>query len=150
MENVKSNQHSAQSTTTSSLPRLLIVDDEKDILQVCKSSLSGSFQVTTFSDPAEALDYFRTHSSQFEMILTDIRMPKLNGFQLAKRIRELNATVPILFMTAFNIYPTEFQTDYPTAKKDDFIQKPNGLMQLKVTLFQCLPPPAGKGKDRNV
>lgn len=130
----KDNQQGEQLST--SLPLLLIVDDEKDILEVCKMSLSGSFEVTTFSDPAEALDYFRTHSSQFDLVLTDIRMPKLNGFQLARQIGSLNSNIPILFMTAFNIYPTEYQTDFPAADKDEFVQKPDGLLEVKARLFE--------------
>lgn len=136
MSSLKNNQQGEQ--LSSLLPRLLIVDDEKDILEVCKMSLAGTFEVTTFSDPMEALDYFRTHSSQFDLVLTDIRIPKLNGFQLARQINSLNSNVPILFMTAFNIYPTEYQADFPNADKNKFVQKPNGLLELKTKLFQCM------------
>lgn len=122
------------------LPRLLIVDDEKDIVDICGMSLSDNFQIKGFSDSSEALDYFRTHSSQFDLVLTDIRMPKLNGFQLAKGIRSLRADIPILFMTAFNIYPSEYQIDYPSADERKFIDKPSGLLQLKETLIQAVTP----------
>lgn len=59
-----------------SLPRLLLVDDEPDILAVCNMSLSESFDIMTFSDPRETLDYFKSHSSMYDLVLTDIKMLK--------------------------------------------------------------------------
>lgn len=68
----KKKQPAGQLST--SLPRLLLVDDEPDILAVCNMSLSESFDIMTSSGPRETLDHFKSHSSTYDLMLTDIRM----------------------------------------------------------------------------
>lgn len=105
----------------------MIVDDEKDILSILKSGLEarGGFAVDTFNSGEAALQVFASRSSDhYDLILTDIRMPKMNGFDLYRRIREKNASVPIAFITAFEINEDEFSKVMPSIKVRDFIKKP--------------------------
>ncbi len=108
-------------------PRIMIVDDEKDILVILKSGLetTGGFTVETFSSGETALQDFASHAPDYyDLILTDIRMPKMNGFELYRRIREKSPSIPIAFITAFEINEDEFSKVMPSIKVKDFIKKP--------------------------
>lgn len=105
----------------------MIIDDEKDILLILKSGLEarGGFAVDTFSSGEAAMQVFAKHSSDYyDLILTDIRMPKMNGFEVYRRIREKNSSIPIAFITAFEINEDEFTKVMPSIKVRDFIKKP--------------------------
>ncbi|HUG97365.1 MAG TPA: response regulator [Nitrososphaera sp.] len=108
-------------------PRIMIVDDEKDILSILESGLEarGGFAVDTFSSGEAALQAFASRASDhYDLVLTDIRMPKMNGFDLYRSIREKNASIPIAFITAFEINEDEFSKVMPSIKVRDFIKKP--------------------------
>jgi DNA-binding response OmpR family regulator len=108
-------------------PRIMIVDDEKDILAILKSGLqaTGGFAVETFNDGEAALQTFVDHAPDYyDLVLTDIRMPKMNGFELYRKIREKNGSIPIAFITAFEINEEEFAKLMPSIKVRDFIKKP--------------------------
>ena len=108
-------------------PRIMIVDDEKDILSILKSGLEtrGRFAVETFGSGEVALQAFASHAPDYyDLVLTDIRMPKMNGFELYRKIREKNASIPIAFITAFEINEEEFSKVMPSIKVREFIKKP--------------------------
>lgn len=108
-------------------PRIMIVDDEKDILAILKSGLEskGKFAVDTFSSGEAAIQAFASHTpDHYDIILTDIRMPKMNGFELYRKIREKDGSIPIAFITAFEINEDEFSKVMPSIKVRDFIKKP--------------------------
>ncbi len=110
-----------------SLPRIMIVDDEGDILSILKSGLEskGGFVVDTFSSAEAALRAFSSSPpDRYRLILTDIKMPKMSGFDLYRKIREMNESVPIAFITAFEINEDEFSKVIPSIKVKDFIKKP--------------------------
>jgi CheY-like chemotaxis protein len=105
----------------------MIVDDEKDILSILKSGLEtrGKFVVETFNGSETALQAFASHAPDYyDLVLTDIRMPKMNGFELYRKIREKNASIPIAFITAFEINEEEFTKVMPSIKVREFIKKP--------------------------
>lgn len=108
-------------------PRIMIVDDEKDILAILKSGLQskGGFVVDTFTSGEGAVEAFASNASDhYDLVLTDIRMPKMNGFELYRKIREKNGSIPIAFITAFEINEDEFSKVMPSIKVRDFIKKP--------------------------
>ena len=92
--------------------RVMIVDDEQDITTVFKMGLENNqFVVTTFNDPLEALSKFRP--GLYDLLILDIRMPGLNGFQLYRRIRDIDNKVKVCFLTAFDESRREFRTSFP-------------------------------------
>jgi CheY-like chemotaxis protein len=108
-------------------PRIMIVDDEKDVLAILRSGLQtkGGFVVETFNEGEAALQAFASQAPDYyDVVLTDIRMPKMNGFELYRKIREKNLSVPIAFITAFEINEEEFSKVMPSIKVRDFIKKP--------------------------
>ena len=114
-------------------PRIMIVDDERDILAILKSGLEskGGFVIETFQSGEAALQGFAAHASDhYDLVLTDIRMPKMNGFELYRKIRERNSSIPIAFITAFEINEEEFSRVMPSIKVRDFIRKPIRIPEL--------------------
>jgi DNA-binding response OmpR family regulator len=84
-------------------PRILIVDDEQDINTTLKILLSlNGFEVDNYSDPVMALKHFK--SNIYDLLILDLKMPKLNGFQLYEEIKKIDANVKACFLTAGEIY----------------------------------------------
>lgn len=120
--------------------KLMVVDDEKDILRIIKRDLeannnNNTFKVDTFSSSELALQAFNSHPKDYyDLILTDIRMPKMNGFELYRRIKEKNPSIKIAFITAFEINKEEFNKVLPSIDVKDFIIKPISMSDLIVKL----------------
>jgi CheY-like chemotaxis protein len=118
--------------------KVMVVDDEKDILRIIKRDLEASnntFTVDIFSSSEQALQAFEGHPSDYyDLILTDIRMPKMNGFELYRRIKEKNPAVKIAFITAFEINKEEFNKVLPSIDVKDFIIKPISMPDLIIKL----------------
>jgi DNA-binding response OmpR family regulator len=79
--------------------RILLVDDEPDICIVYQIVLQDAgYECKSYTDSVKALQEFRVN--YYDLILLDIKMPVLNGFELCKKIREVDRTVHIIFITA--------------------------------------------------
>jgi DNA-binding NtrC family response regulator len=102
----------ADSSSIATQKRIMLVDDEEDILFVCSAALS-KFKVDSFSNPEQALEFFRHNSNDYDLVLTDVRMPNLSGFELAKGIRDIRPDITILFMSAFEITAIEEKDIFP-------------------------------------
>jgi len=108
---------------TDARPRVLVVDDEPDITKVIKAGLeSAGFKVDAFNDPYQALSYFKP--DYYDVLIFDIRMPKLTGFQLYREIRKRDSKAKVCFMTAFEVYREEFSKMFPSYDINCFIKKP--------------------------
>jgi len=104
---------------------LMLVDDDRDILFTFKSILAAEgFKVEAFTDPNEALNRFtQTYPSYYNLVITDIRMPKINGFQLYQKLKEIKKDIRVLFMTAFEV-PGNLLDSMPNIDESDIIRKP--------------------------
>ena len=121
------------SKTTNIPPRVMVVDDERDILSIVKRGLESKnrFQVEIFIDAESALASLKENSNDYyDLVLTDIRMPKINGFELYRRIKESNPSMKIVFITAFEINKEEFSKVIPSLDVIDFISKPVSMSTL--------------------
>jgi DNA-binding response OmpR family regulator len=118
----------------------LVVDDFEDILTAIKFGLEEkNFIVDTFSTAEAALESFRLHAQDYyKLVLTDIRMPKMNGFALYLYLKEKNPSMKIVFMTAYDMQLEELRAIIPEAEIDDIIKKPFEIdylvMQIKYNL----------------
>jgi len=109
-----------------------IVDDELDIVNLFRDSISMNKAVSVFgfSDPMVALEHFKWNKSSYILIICDLKMPKLCGIEMIKKIKAENPLVRTLLMTAFDVDDRLF--DEITKKKiiNAFLQKPIKLQNL--------------------
>jgi DNA-binding response OmpR family regulator len=110
--------------------RILIVDDEEDIAWCFKIGLEcAGFVVDIFNDPMKSLINYK--AGIYDIILLDIRMPQMSGFELYDRIKEIDNKPNVCFITAFEEYYDEFKKRFPHSEKTDwFIRKPIGIDDL--------------------
>ena len=112
------------------LKRILIVDDEQDIISVFKMVLEmNDFEVDAYNNPLLALSNFKPNA--YDLVILDIRMPDMDGFELYKKIRVVDDKVKVCFMTAFDDYRQEFKKSFPMLDEIKcFIRKPNAIEDL--------------------
>lgn len=107
--------------------KILIVDDEPDNASVFAISLEdGGFEVDTFTDPMLALSTFKA-GKIYDLLILDIKMPSMNGFDMYDAIRKVDNKVKACFLTAFGEgYTEEFEKRFPPSLFSDisFIRKP--------------------------
>jgi CheY-like chemotaxis protein len=104
---------------------IMLVDDQPDMLFTYRSFLEGQgFKVHTFTDPTVALRQFaKEDSSRYDLVVMDIRMPQLNGLQLYQRLRAINSSIRILFVTALDA-AEELISLLPDVAANQVIMKP--------------------------
>jgi CheY-like chemotaxis protein len=97
-------------TNMSSHDSILLVDDEPDITTVLGIGLEDDgFKVDTFNDPLLALSQFK--NSSYDLVILDIKMPKMDGFELYREIRKLDDQVKVFFITAFDLLYEEVKNE---------------------------------------
>jgi DNA-binding response OmpR family regulator len=109
--------------------RILIVDDEPDIaltLQICLEPLG--YKVDTYNDSVFALENFK--ASIYDLVILDIKIPKMNGYQLYERMKEIDQDVKVCFMTAYETYEDNFLKLISESTVNCVIRKPVTLDEL--------------------
>jgi DNA-binding NtrC family response regulator len=104
--------------------RILVVDDDPDITLAFKKGLeeNGSFLVSTFNDPQQTLAQFKANF--YNLLVLDIRMPKMNGFGLYRELKKIDANPKVCFVNAYETYYEDLKKDFPTLAVSCFIKKP--------------------------
>ncbi len=109
--------------------KILVVDDEPDITASIKKGLEkNGFSVETYNDPLQAVKEYR-HGA-YDLMIIDIKMPKMNGFEFYREIKKKNDTAKICFFTAFEIFYDEFKKVFPNLEVKCFIRKPISINDL--------------------
>ena len=107
--------------------RVLIVDDEPDINLAVKLALEekNGFEVDTFTDPFLALENFRKKAGMYDLLILDIKMQDMNGFDLYKQIKKVDDKVKVCFLTAGEMDYEQFRKElFPALDENCYIQKP--------------------------
>jgi DNA-binding response OmpR family regulator len=109
--------------------RVLVVDDERDIADSLKAGLQmKGFTVDVFYDPVEALSNFRR--GVYDLVISDIKMPKMNGFELVYELEKIDDNVRVIFLTGFVDMLKELTMLFPKLHVSEVIQKPIGIKDL--------------------
>jgi DNA-binding NtrC family response regulator len=110
-----------------------IVDDELDIVNLFRDALNKirGLSIFTFTDPLTAFEHIRMNKSKYAVVISDLRMPGINGMDLIYKIKKENPLIRTLLMTAFEVDDKVFE-DYTKNKIiDGFLQKPLKLSALE-------------------
>ena len=110
--------------------RILVVDDEPDNTSVFSMGLEDEgFVVDAFTDPQLALSAFKTGT--YDLLILDIKMPIMNGFELYEKVKKLDNNVNVCFLTAFGEgYHEEFMRKFPASPYVNFVRKPIRIDEL--------------------
>jgi DNA-binding response OmpR family regulator len=117
--------------------KILIVDDNPEVTRAMKLGVELiGIEVVTFNDPVEAVEDFKAGS--YDLVVLDFQMPKMNGFQVYREMRKVDPRVKICFLTAFDIYKSEFKTLFPELDVCSFLKKPILVSELAGQLNELL------------
>ena len=104
--------------------KILLVDDEPDIIDSLKIGLEDNgFAVDTYTDSVSALSDFKT--DVYDIVLLDVKMPKMNGFELYEKIREKDSKVKVCFITAHEVYYESLREIFPDMNCDCYVKPIN-------------------------
>jgi len=112
---------------------ILIIDDEPAVCAGCRLVLSDQgHTVDAVHDGRSGLELLE--KSRYELVLLDMKLPDIDGIEVLRRIREKNATIPVILLTAFG----EFRQDFNTWASDAYIVKSHDTTELKDTVRRLL------------
>ena len=109
--------------------KILVVDDEPDNASIFTMGLEDDgFKVDTFTDPLSALSAFKEDKRRrkYDLLILDIKMPDMNGFELYEQIKKIDDKVKVCFLTAYGEgYTEEFKKMFPSSSLGvSFVRKP--------------------------
>lgn len=115
--------------------KVLFVEDEKDLTLIVADTLRGQgYDIITAGDGIEGLEKFKTEAA--DIVVADVMMPKMDGFSMAKEIRKLSPTVPLLFLTAKSTID-DVEKGFEIGA-NDYLKKPFELRELIVRIRSLL------------
>jgi DNA-binding response OmpR family regulator len=112
-------------------PTVMVVDDDEDLARLFKRLLEASgYNSVSFTEPLLALKHFKNDPHGYWLVIADLRMPNLNGIDLAKSIRNISSSVKILLITGF--FDDEYLkgSDFIEARISQVLHKPVKLGEL--------------------
>jgi CheY-like chemotaxis protein len=124
-------------TTSGGSGRILFVDDEPSIAEVNRQLLERhGYQVQAFTDPETAVREFSRHPDDFDLVVSDMTMPKMTGDRLAAEIRKLRPEMPVILCTGFSERMDERKAK--TMGISEFLIKPVGIEKLVQTIRKMM------------
>lgn len=125
----------SQSKSTTMVNKILFVEDEEDLTLIVADTLRGQgYEVITAADGITGLDKFKSEGA--DIVVADVMMPKMDGFSMAKEIRKLSSTVPLLFLTAKSTID-DVEEGFEIGA-NDYLKKPFELRELIVRIKALL------------
>jgi DNA-binding NtrC family response regulator len=104
---------------------ILALDDDYDVTVIIRMGLRRhGLNVLTFTSPNLALEHFKSNAANYSLVISDLRMPGMNGFEFIREVKEINPDIKVFLMTAFEINNLEFSNAISSLKVDEFITKP--------------------------
>ena len=119
--------------------RILIIDDEQDIANILRISLEDNgFKSDIYTDPVLAYQSFR--DGQYDLVIMDIKMPEVDGFNLYHKVKRTDGKIKIIFLTASEYYYEQFRKEkgFNYFKQELFLRKPIGTEDLVQAINKLL------------
>jgi CheY-like chemotaxis protein len=118
---------------------ILVVDDDPDIASVIRIWLEKhGFAAYEFTDPTLAFEYLRNGTRGVDLVLSDIRMPFINGYELVTKIKAVQPEIKVILMSAFDIRQEELLKVLPSMTIDGLISKPISMKKLAENINHIL------------
>lgn len=116
------------------MTKILIAEDDKNIQKLLKAYLEPDYEIVQVYDGQEALDYIK--NNLVDLLITDVMMPRIDGFELVKVLRQRKNEFPILMLTAKDTI--QDKTIGFTNGVDDYMSKPINYQELKLRLLALI------------
>jgi len=130
-------EHSEARVLRGNGERILLVDDESDLLESMKQLLSSiGYQVEAFSDAGEALDCFQRNPVEFDLLISDQSMPRMQGTRLTQFMREIRSDLPVILCTGYSDHLDQ-SSQNPLAL-NAVMRKPFTLAEISQTIGETL------------
>lgn len=101
---------------------ILMLDDEVDIVNIFTRALQQQgFRVIGFTEPMLALDHFQKNFELYSLVISDIAMPVMDGYQFIKKVKEIKPDVKVFFMSAYLDDDIQYRTGIPSVTVDEYI-----------------------------
>ncbi len=132
----KTPKDSSPNPTPNARPRILVVDDNDELRGLLLQALSKEYDVLEAPDGFEALSQILKQKEQYDLIITDLNMPKVNGITLLEHLPE---HIPTIIISAFLNKP-EFQKSLAALKPSSILEKPFQIAALRTAIQNALKP----------
>jgi two-component system C4-dicarboxylate transport response regulator DctD len=124
------------STIDGSAKAIMVLDDEGDIVFIFRKTLElAGYGVFAFTDPELALEHLKTNQDRYGLIISDVRMPKMDGIEFVEKVRKFEPTISIILMSAFSMAELDIQ---PELKIAELLQKPITPIMLSETVAKFI------------
>lgn len=119
---------------------LMLVDDEPDLLAITTKILEkNGYHVHAFINTENALRHIKEKGCKdCVLVITDIKMPGMSGFELVRRVKEMRPELKVMLMSSFIIHKEEFQKVMPSLQVDNFVSKPFTKSELIDAIKNCV------------
>jgi CheY-like chemotaxis protein len=119
---------------------VMLVDDEPDVLATTKKILEkNGYEVHAFENTENALRHIKENGCKdCALVISDIKMPGMSGFELTRRVKELRPELRVMLMSSFIINKDEFKKVMPSLQVDNFVSKPFTKTDLIEAIKNCV------------
>ena len=125
--------------------KILIIDDDKNVLaNLCYFLSDKKYEVTSASDGLEGLKFFENDQQRFDLVITDIVMPRISGMGLISIIKKKFPDIPVIVITGWGEYPGAFATE---SQADKVLSKPFELSELDKAINELISSKRPKVQD---
>mgnify|MGYP003581177966 FL=1 len=122
--------------------RIVVVDDEADLAQLFSHALESSgFKAIAFDDPIAALEHIAANPHECSMVITDWKMPNMNGLELTKKLSDIDGKIRVMLMSAYELEQRQLRE----VNKDDYLKKPLHIAKLIESVKTVLSEPMEEG-----
>jgi len=126
-----------QAPSTKTKARVLVIDDEEVILATLQNALQRSgYSVVTVNDSLKAIDVFSRTPEEFDLVITDLTMPRMTGVELSAKLMQIRSGIPIILCTGYSDIINEHQAKAMGVR--ELLQKPASIGELKNAVRRAL------------
>jgi len=124
--------------------RIAVVDDETDLAELFSQGLQqAGFKAIAFDDPITALEHIASNPQEFSMVITDWKMPKMNGLEFTKQLSDIDGKIRVMLMSAYDLDQDQLRK----VNKDDYLRKPMHIAKLIDSIETALSEPLQEGLE---